>query len=126
MPNDSQLVAALYAAAVRVYPDLAREEHQRIALWVFLEAPRTRQGYLSWRAFELGRLLFERIGESQNWRCCYCGIRTNEARHLDHMPTIEHVLPKVRGGADHPHNMVLACHRCNVERGIWWQRTYVR
>ncbi|AOS95102.2 MULTISPECIES: HNH endonuclease [Mycobacterium avium complex (MAC)] len=36
--------------------------------------------------------------------CVYCGRRAQ---------TIDHVLPKSRGGADHWINLVAACHSCN-------------
>lgn len=42
-------------------------------------------------------------------RCQYCGT------HED--LTIDHVLPKSRGGADTWENLVAACHRCNHRKG---------
>ena len=41
-------------------------------------------------------------------RCVYC------ATPLDYEnATLDHVFPIAKGGADHPGNLVAACHRCN-------------
>jgi 5-methylcytosine-specific restriction endonuclease McrA len=45
-----------------------------------------------------------------NHRCQYCG-RTSVPLTLDH------VLPKQRGGRDTWENLVAACHPCNVKKG---------
>jgi 5-methylcytosine-specific restriction endonuclease McrA len=45
-----------------------------------------------------------------NHRCQYCG-RTSVPLTLDH------VLPKQRGGRDSWENLVAACHPCNVRKG---------
>ncbi|MCA0269095.1 MAG: HNH endonuclease [Bacteroidetes bacterium] len=42
-------------------------------------------------------------------RCQYCGTR----EHL----TIDHVMPKSRGGKDTWENLVAACSRCNARKG---------
>lgn len=42
-------------------------------------------------------------------RCMYCGTR----EHL----TIDHVMPKSRGGKDTWENLVAACSRCNARKG---------
>jgi 5-methylcytosine-specific restriction endonuclease McrA len=42
-------------------------------------------------------------------KCQYCG----STRRL----TIDHVLPKSRGGDDSWHNMVVACSACNTKKG---------
>jgi 5-methylcytosine-specific restriction endonuclease McrA len=42
-------------------------------------------------------------------RCQYCG----STKHL----TIDHVLPKSRGGKDTWENLVAACSRCNLKKG---------
>ncbi|MDZ7683140.1 MAG: HNH endonuclease [Fodinibius sp.] len=42
-------------------------------------------------------------------KCQYCGASQNL--------TIDHVLPKSRGGRDTWENLVTACDTCNVEKG---------
>lgn len=42
-------------------------------------------------------------------QCFYCG---DDASHVDHQT------PKARGGTDEIHNLVPACARCNVAKGM--------
>ncbi|RNC84686.1 MAG: HNH endonuclease [Balneola sp.] len=44
-----------------------------------------------------------------NFECQYCGSRSNL--------TIDHVIPKSRGGGDTWENLATACERCNVKKG---------
>lgn len=44
-----------------------------------------------------------------NYTCVYCGQRPDDAKHL----TIDHVLPKSKGGVKSLENCVTACRRCN-------------
>jgi 5-methylcytosine-specific restriction endonuclease McrA len=41
--------------------------------------------------------------------CQYCGTKSDL--------TLDHVVPKSRGGADSWENLVTACNKCNVEKG---------
>ena len=50
------------------------------------------------------------IFKRDNHRCQYCG-------HTSVPLTLDHVLPKQRGGADSWANLVAACHPCNVNKG---------
>jgi 5-methylcytosine-specific restriction endonuclease McrA len=45
-----------------------------------------------------------------NHSCQYCGYHGNEL-------TLDHVIPRSRGGADSWENIVVACMRCNVKKG---------
>jgi hypothetical protein len=60
-------------------------------------------------------------GSSNRWRkrralilkmhdylCVYCGDEAN---------TVDHVIPMVKGGTDHPLNLVACCSRCNSAFG---------
>lgn len=47
-----------------------------------------------------------------DFRCIYCGTRA-EGQEL----SVEHVVPKARGGGESPGNLVTACRRCNSQRG---------
>lgn len=49
-------------------------------------------------------------------RCRYCGCQTGSGYGEDNL-TIDHVLPRSRGGKDHVGNMVVACFRCNHRKG---------
>lgn len=67
------------------------------------------------------RLRMQLAGE-QNWRCCYCHVTMIPgeafANHPDAL-SIEHVIPKSKGGSDHWENLVAACRFCNNSRGMY-------
>lgn len=105
---------ALCAALERVRPELNGEAFDQELSRVCEEVVFDRRGNFIWRAFELGKKLFICLSEAQNWRCCYCGIRTT--RHGSTGATIEHVTAKCIGGADHPDNLAMACYDCNSAR----------
>lgn len=80
-----------------------------------------------WTIFTKSRRnrLRRRWGET-NGCCEYCGKTTWLLE--DHKPgtqkppkcdmaTYDHILPRGKGGGEHPSNMVLACYRCNHLRG---------
>lgn len=63
------------------------------------------------------RVPFKRIELSRKniirrdgYRCQYCGVKTHEL-------TIDHVIPKSRGGTDSWENLVSACKICNNKKG---------
>jgi 5-methylcytosine-specific restriction endonuclease McrA len=69
------------------------------------------------------------LAESQNWRCCYCGIRCEGFEPDDDSPTREHIVAQLRSVRDKASplwktknpvnirdNMVMSCRKCNVER----------
>lgn len=45
--------------------------------------------------------------------CCYCGESVENGITL----TLDHVLPRSKGGDNSTGNLVTACHRCNSVRG---------
>ena len=47
-------------------------------------------------------------------RCEYCLLRQEHSRLAHH---IEHIVARQHGGSDEPHNLALACHRCNLKKG---------
>jgi len=59
----------------------------------------------------------DRLAEAQNWRCCYCGVRMGGGTYEPTAATFEHVVPRSRGGTNLVTNLVVACRRCNGERG---------
>ncbi len=50
------------------------------------------------------------IIKRDNHQCQYCGTRSGPV-------TIDHVIPKVRGGEDSWENLVCACVKCNNKKG---------
>ena len=53
---------------------------------------------------ELRSFLFKKY----NGQCVYCGNKAEE---------VEHVIPKSKGGTNSPHNLVIACRKCNELKG---------
>lgn len=62
----------------------------------------------------------------QEGRCFWCG-RPFTALVA---PTVDHLVPRVKGGPSWPENEVAACRRCNAERGhrspVEWLEECVR
>ena len=58
-----------------------------------------------------------RLAEAQNWKCCFCGCYMTEVHGSRHSVTVEHVIPKSKGGSDTAENLVASCYRCNNNRG---------
>lgn len=59
------------------------------------------------------------LAESQNHRCCYCGCQMTDPDSGYSDPrrcTIEHIVPRSRGGTNGYDNVVAACSACNSER----------
>jgi 5-methylcytosine-specific restriction endonuclease McrA len=52
-------------------------------------------------------------------RCIHCNTRlcVGVDGALPSGVTIEHILPRAHGGDDDPHNLALACARCNFQKG---------
>ncbi len=126
MRTRSDVIAALSAAVRRVYgTEIEREEHDKEVAWALIELQRIglRRDVILWRKLALGRRLFDCLGEAQNWRCCYCGVRMLDPpgghRHIE--PSLEHVQSSALGGPDHPDNLAIACTHCNQAKGrkLW-------
>ena len=51
-------------------------------------------------------------------KCHYCGVQchSRDPRHK-HYGTVDHRIPKSRGGTGHIDNLVLACLDCNQRKG---------
>ncbi|MBI3590099.1 MAG: HNH endonuclease [Candidatus Melainabacteria bacterium] len=45
-----------------------------------------------------------------HYKCQYCSVKTNDL-------TIDHVIPRSRGGSDSWENVVACCQKCNVKKG---------
>lgn len=69
-----------------------------------------RLGYMIKRPRPHVRLTKREIFRRDNYTCQYCGTRTN---HL----TVDHIVPRHRGGEHSWVNLVTACPRCNLKKG---------
>lgn len=70
-------------------------------------------------AYECAMRIYWRtqLSEAQNHRCCWCGKHMVFIPNRKDSATIEHVIPRSQGGADHPDNYAVACGGCNTARG---------
>jgi hypothetical protein len=61
------------------------------------------------------------IYNRDGWRCRYCGKQLRPARghpaHDSYAPTLDHVMPKSRGGSGDSANLVTACDACGTLKG---------
>ena len=70
---------------------------------------------------EAKRLWRRSIKEHFGCTCVYCGT-TYELHQL----TLDHVLPRSKGGEDISSNVVCACSRCNQDKGSEHWRSWMR
>lgn len=54
------------------------------------------------------RCLRYRLAQRDGWKCHYCDERLTLATS-----TLDHVVPRLLGGTNHPANLRLACLTCN-------------
>lgn len=53
----------------------------------------------------------------QNTRhCWYCGVRTWDAENVSMSKSVDHLVPRSRGGKTEQGNIVRACRKCNGEK----------
>lgn len=101
MPRESTLLYSL-------------DDYERITGRKFLEA----YGNLPASTSEASQSHFDARTKALIWDktgglCFYCGLALNPYRNF----SIDHVVPKSRGGSDDPDNLVPACRRCNCRKG---------
>ena len=58
----------------------------------------------------------DRLAEAQNWRCCYCGVRTTASGGC--RATFEHIIPRALGGSNLVGNLAISCCSCNNKCGM--------
>ena len=59
------------------------------------------------------------VGNSSVWvgKCLHCNTKLVVSRAGETSATIEHIVPRHRGGDDADTNLALACARCNQTKG---------
>jgi|TARA_B100002019_G_scaffold233940_1_gene208021 5-methylcytosine-specific restriction endonuclease McrA len=66
---------------------------------------------------EAKRLWRRDIKEKWDWECAYCGS--------EHKLTIDHIVPRAKGGTDFTKNCLCACHSCNQDKSHSpWEEWY--
>ena len=54
----------------------------------------------------------ERVFQLTNYKCAYCGIKLTEEN-----ATIDHIIPKNKGGTNCFENLIPSCNNCNGAKG---------
>lgn len=73
---------------------------------------------MGWNGVKVRRLLWQ-AAATWGTRCAICGQPVDMGlRYPDPLsPTVEHVIPRSRGGTDQISNLRVAHHTCNVRKG---------
>ena len=76
------------------------------------------------------RRLIQSLKRKQGDRCYYCRVRMTASAPPGEprpptMRTVDHVVPLAAGGTNEAGNLVLACNRCNREKGDLDARTFL-
>lgn len=68
--------------------------------------------------FHAGKTIRKKIHTRDGDECQYCGSMNAEGN------IIEHVIPTIKGGVGKPHNLVVACQKCNTTKrsAVWTPR----
>ena len=67
---------------------------------------------------EAKRMWRKKIKEEWDHKCAYCGS--------DEGLTLDHIVPRSKGGADYTKNVVCCCHNCNQDKGHTpWEDWYL-
>ena len=100
-------------------PEALRDIEHDLAC-ALVVAPHNRRGTINWsRHFPWLR---PRLSELQGHKCCWCGCAMQDG-HPQDKPTLDHVIPLARGGADAPDNLAVACFQCNHDHDNKLPRT---
>ena len=68
-----------------------------------------------WKKYQTGDMKMRPLFDDQKTKisfpntCCYCGCKTK--------PSLDHVIPKLKGGPDAADNITYACKSCNSSKG---------
>ena len=57
-----------------------------------------------------------KLAHRDGWECAYCGAETCFTGRDGPKATVDHVVPKSKGGLDHMSNCVVACEACNAAK----------
>lgn len=103
-------------------------------LTVQIEPPRrkvTRRGPMAGNRGQGSKWLWpstrRRIYERDDWRCVWCTEKVEQptlpedgilvSGGIIRQASIDHVVPRARGGSNDPRNLITCCAQCNAKRG---------
>lgn len=53
------------------------------------------------------------VGSRDGWKCRICGGKGEAKTVYGHTIEVHHIIPKSKGGADHPLNLITLCNLCH-------------
>ena len=68
----------------------------------------------TWDGHTVGDI--KRLREQQFNECKYCGVEMNDINYDPAQWTIEHIIPRTKGGTNTLDNIVIACRKCNSKK----------
>ncbi len=63
------------------------------------------------------RALRQSVRVRQNFRCGYCGVSETD---IGAEMTVDHFMPRIRGGEESEDNLIYSCHACNEFKRDYW------
>ena len=93
--------------------------HKSQALMSILSSPRQYLFNLKTTSSQEALRMWRRnVKEKWNYKCAYCGSGKNL--------TMDHVVPRCKGGTDFTKNVVCCCHKCNQDKAHTpWEDWYL-
>lgn len=92
---------------------------------VLRKGEKMRRTFIEHKFPQIGWKRRQEVHERSGWRCWFCGRDFSKSKlgppyrsdtpTID-IPTVEHLLPLIRGGSSSPENLVTACKRCNTKK----------
>lgn len=61
--------------------------------------------------------LRDRLFTTQKGRCCWCNLTMDRTGKGGRGITLDHIIPRAKGGTDEEGNLAAACRLCNAARG---------
>lgn len=96
-------------------PESRRDVEYQLASAVICAQDNIKRKSINWSRFF--PWLRPTLAKKQGHLCCWCGERMDEYGPQLNRPTLDHVIPLSRSGADAPSNLAIACSGCNQDRG---------
>lgn len=69
------------------------------------------------RTRALKQALKMRVFVRDNWTCYICGLRVRDLPNHPRMATVDHIIPRIKGGSNDMSNLKTCCAKCNNDKG---------
>lgn len=69
------------------------------------------------RTRALKQALKMKVFVRDNWTCYICGLRVRDLPNHPRMATVDHIIPRIKGGSNDTDNLKTCCAKCNNDKG---------